>query len=121
MPKPLSKIVPGTIGNKPCEISLCKILVEHDDAVLTGHVMRVHQEFVNGARGIVASGMNDSMPCDWNYTKTILLMWRDRSIAAATKKFEDGRFPEVVYTHLRCCISAEYREQLRKLKGDENG
>ena len=110
MPTPLSKIVPGTIGNKPCEISLNKILIDHDDAILTQRVMRIHQEFVLGAREIVKSGMAKK------YKETILIMWRDRQVSKTITAYETGKLPEVVYTHLRCCLVASYRDELKKAK-----
>ena len=107
-----SKISIGTVGGKPCEISLNSILLRENDARITNIIMRRYNYFRAGVKAIVESKMDKA------FTKTMLMVWKHNQFAVLEK--QQLKLPKDAYTHLRCCMVANYREALIKIKNEDN-
>lgn len=90
----------GTIGKKPCEIVLNKILIECNDKKLTNQVM------VRFARLKKAIKQFKYMP-DKEFANGML------SNYFGLFKQQVPNWPQNVKTHALCCYTAHYREALR--------
>lgn len=104
-----SKITLGTIGSRPCEISLNKILVDINDAAITHKALSLYDAYKRGVKKLTVLFENDK---DKHYYRTFMTMWLHRFQDAAKKKV----IPEHVFTHLLCCLKAEYKTAIRALK-----
>jgi hypothetical protein len=97
-----SKIDVGTIGSRPCEVVLNRILIERKDKKLTNKVMSLHLEFREGLKH-----MTDIK--DVAFRKRMLSMWRKW----AMDKLDTLDLPDVVHSHLGCALTANYRDYVR--------
>lgn len=89
----------GTIGPRPCEIVLNKILIEHNDRKMINKVMSVFHEFRQGLKHL-----KDIK--DVTFRKRMLSTWRKQCY----QRIDDLNLPKVVYSHLRCVLSAHWRD-----------
>jgi hypothetical protein len=100
-----SKIDVGTIGSRACEISLNKILIKLDDAYLTRRVMSRYNRFRDQINKIKHYD-------DKDFRRFLLRLLRKHHFdqLEETREF----FPKDAYTHLLCCMTAEYRTAIKK-------
>lgn len=110
MTEALSKISGNTVGSMPCEISLNGILIREDNARITKIVMSRYMEYREGIKLLVQSNL------DKVFLKKTLLLWKQDQIARVER--QENKLPEDAYTHLRCCMVAQYRQVLKNLKGN---
>lgn len=99
-----SKMDKGTIGKRPCEISLNNALIAQADAKITNKVMKRFFALKDGLKEL------QFVP-SMSFRKTMMLMH--------FKKIRDSLpndLPKNIYTHALCCYTALYREALRSLK-----
>ena len=99
------KVSVGTIGSRPCEIILNKLLVERRDKKLTRRVMSLHMEFKTGLKHL-----SDIQDKSWK--QRMLDLWRERCL----QKLASLDLPDVVRTHLGAVLTAQWRAYLRENK-----
>jgi len=98
----------GTIGSKPCELSLNKILGEHHDPKLTNKVMGRLMSTKEGIKKL----QKYVLPYDAAFFVHMLNIFREATYAL----LEQQRYsiPNEVYTHLRCCLAAYFSEAFKE-------
>jgi hypothetical protein len=97
----------GMIGSKLCEQSLEEILEELDNPTLVHIVMQKLQDFKRQCKSILEIR-------DKRFAIEVLSMCRQHVLQQA--KTREADMPLCCFTHWNCCLTAEYRETLRKLK-----
>jgi hypothetical protein len=102
-----SKIKPNTVGSRECEKSLNSILVGINDANVTNKVLGLYDRFKRGIKKL------EPLKSDKTFHRNILLLYL-RDHQAKAKNLGEN-VPEVLVTHLLCCIKAEYSSTLRAL------
>jgi len=112
MTEPLSKIIENTVGSMSCEIALNSILIREDNARITKIVMSRYMEYKEGIKLVMQSNLNK------DFTKKMLLLWKQDQIARVEKR--ENKLPRDAYTHLQCCMVAQYRQALKSLKEADN-
>lgn len=100
----ISKIDVGTIGSKPCEISLNRILIRIDDAKITGIIMKRYHD--------LKIGLNKLKVLDRSFSRRMMLMFYHQIRDSFIKR--SGDVPEDAFTYSLCCFKALYREALRE-------
>ena len=100
-----SKLVEGTVGNRPCERALNQILLSINDAYLTRRVMSRYYRFKKDLKKVQSYD-------DREFRRYLLLLIKKDHFG----KLEQTQdlFPKDAYTHLLCCMTAEYRETIKK-------
>jgi hypothetical protein len=101
------KIVEGTIGSLPCEVSLNTILINCNDSRIIAYCTRRYHSFKFGLKELEALAGSPL------YERMVML-WRKDNL----KTIEENKdnIPLAAYTHLKCCIAAKYREAMNKYK-----
>ena len=103
-----SKIRMGTVGNRECEKSLNGILVNIDDANVTNKILSLYNRFKVGIRKL------EPLQSDKKFYRNLMLLWlHDHQVKA---KNLESNVPEVLMTHLLCCIKAEYSSAIRNFE-----
>jgi hypothetical protein len=106
MKRPLDE--EGTIGSKPCEKSLNRLLAASGDRFLVASVMSRYNHYRHGLNAI------GRMP-DAKYRKHVMTLWRDHFLTFLDQtQGGEKSLPEAVYTHLRCCMVACYRVSIKE-------
>ena len=100
----------GTIGSRPCHLSLNTILIKLDDERVTHVVMHRWNEVKTG----VAKIEKYLMDADPAFFQWMLGLFRDAQLQSLEAL--EGTIPNDAYTHLRCCVVGEFRDAQRKLK-----
>jgi hypothetical protein len=93
----------GTIGSRPCELVLNKILIEHDDPKLVKKTTKLLFQFRHGLEQLSA------IP-ELSFRLNMLQKWR----ADFMKRASSLNMPREVETHVCCCLVAYYRECKQK-------
>ena len=107
MTERVSKIDEGTIGSKPCEIALNKILIRIDNAKITSIIMRRHQDLrdrLNKLKILPNRG----------FARHMMKLVYDE-IKGSFELHEDN-MPVDAFTYSLCCYTALYREALKETK-----
>jgi len=107
MPDRENKIDNGTIGSMPCEISLNNVLIELGNAKVTTTTLRRYEKFRLGLRKLEV--LIDPHP---EFFQTMMLLWRKENFEA----WKQAKVPKIVYTLTQCCMTAQYRITMEKLK-----
>jgi len=118
----------GTIGSRPCELVLNKILDEIGDRHVVSAVMRKYNQF---REGMTSLDQIQSL----KHKRAMLDLWRndhidrlDRAQESMSlirkdtlrKSWPGGKpLPDVVYRHLRCAMVACYRDTLRRFNDED--
>jgi len=100
MTKRISNIDNGTFGDSPSQLAFNQILMKHDNAYITRKATSRYYKFKEGIQKLLVSNL------DPQFSLTVLLMWKDKCLEHLDSAKD---LPEDVYTHLRCCMVAEFR------------
>jgi hypothetical protein len=111
MPERQSKISGNTVGSMACEVSLNSILLRENNARITKIVMSRYNYYKEGIKRLVKSNL------DREFLRTMLVLWKHNQLAKLEK--QQNRLPEDAYTHLRCCMVAQYRQTLVEIKNEK--
>ena len=99
----------GAIGKRPCEKVLEKILEENNDKKLVRWATNIIFKFKEGLKQI------EYLP-DKQYQETFRTYWRHhfmkRVLHHPAENITEDDKPEVLRTHLWCCLHAYYKESL---------
>ncbi len=97
---------PSTIGNKPCEIALNKMLIEVNNPKITSSVMRRYYRLREELLKIENIKNKDF----GFYKKLSLLLFND-----LVEKFDtENKLPKIIKTTALCCYKALYRDAIKK-------
>lgn len=100
----ISKIQNSTIGLLPCEQSLNEILIKINDAKLTNRTLRRYNYFKDGLKKLEYLKHNDE-----KFYKLMLDLWKNENLKAWESSCNSSLMPKPIYTHLCCCMTAQYR------------
>lgn len=103
----ISKIGEGTIGSKPCEITLNRILIRLNDTRITGIIMRRHQDLKTSLNKL-------KVLTDSGFARRMMKLVYDEIKESFELRKDD--MPEDAFTYSLCCYKALYRETLRETK-----
>lgn len=98
------KIVEGTIGSLPCEVSLNTILINCNDPRIITYCTRRYHLFRNGLKEL-------ELLRESPFYKRMVLLWRNEILR--TIEANKDNIPLAAYTHLKCCMAAKYREAIK--------
>jgi len=104
----ISKMTVGTIGPRPCEVSLSEILAKTNNAKITNRVLRRYEKFCEGLR------LLKPLQATPDFYLTMLRVWHENQFTVLKTQQETSVLPEDAYTHLQCCMKAKYREALKE-------
>lgn len=99
MSQRISKIGIGTIGSLSCECSLNEILISLNDAKITNKTLRRYDYFKQGLKKL------KPLAVDRKFYYLMLDLWKQENFQA----WKSSNVPRNVYTHLCCCMMAQYR------------
>ena len=102
-PRKPMRTLEGAIGKKPCEIKLQAILQELGDRVAVNKVFGTLLDFREGLKQI------GYMP-DKKWRGRCWIELKERTAQRFTKLYKTYGWPEILYTHALCCMTAYFRE-----------
>jgi hypothetical protein len=113
--------VTGTIGSKPCEISLNRILAELNDPRLTRNIMRCINRCKNGLKALKSMPDKHWRACFRNYLQEICRKNVEKITGVQVKgvKIPQSKGIEAVASHTMCCLHAYFAEFINGSKEKE--
>ncbi len=100
----------GTIGNRACELSLNKILIEEDNPKVTRLITYRYLTFKKGLHKLARGLKGDHAFC-----KHMLEIWKQNQLNLfQISRNNNPSISQDCYTHLNCCMVAEFRDTLRQ-------
>lgn len=97
----------GTIGSRPCEISLNKILIEIGGKSISSYVVSTLLKFRLGLKQL--SFIPDE---SWRHTFTT------KFYADTIEKIKTKKLPVMIESHALCCLKAYYRDSHEDIRSD---
>lgn len=103
----------GTIGSAPCQVALNDMLIKCGDEKIVGRVTSIYHR-CNKQLKLLTKYVKDQ---DLKFYSQMLNLTRKSAMEMVESV--RGDVPHDIYTHLRCCVVALYREATFSIIDDQ--